>query len=152
MEQATDRQQEALEFIYDHIVDKGFAPSLREIGKHMSILSTNGVNDHLLALERKGLIERTHMISRAIRITEKGGKLLNVELKYPGAMVLVGTAEITDVGDGHTLSLVVTNQAYNMLAKLVDTGLFGTTRADVAERLLYEKLREVLIQHRRSFG
>lgn len=48
------------------------APSLREIGDFMGIGSTNGVNDHLRALERRRLITREGMISRGIQATDKG--------------------------------------------------------------------------------
>jgi repressor LexA len=41
---------------------------LREIGEHMSIRSTNGVNDHLRALEKKGYLERHDLKSRGLRI------------------------------------------------------------------------------------
>ncbi len=37
-----------------------------------------------------------------------------------------------------------------MLGQLVETGLFGATRAEVAERLLYEKLRDILATTRRA--
>jgi repressor LexA len=43
---------------------------LREIGEHMGIRSTNGVNDHLRALERKGYLRREDMKSRALRVVE----------------------------------------------------------------------------------
>lgn len=150
MKPATERQHEVLRTIYHHINNHGFAPTLRELGGALGIRSTNGVNDHLTALERKGLIERTEMCSRAIRITTLGGKLLGIELdEGPGSLVLrgSGTIEMGAFGE-HKLTLVVTDQAYTMLGNLVDTGLFGVTRADVAERLLYEKLREILSQSR----
>ena len=63
----TDRQAAVLDFIGDHIVDTGFPPTIREIGDHLGISSTNGVNDHLKALERKGYLTREDAKSRAIR-------------------------------------------------------------------------------------
>lgn len=63
----TDRQAAVLEFIADHISDTGFPPTIREIGDHLGISSTNGVNDHLKALERKGYLTREDAKSRAIR-------------------------------------------------------------------------------------
>ncbi len=56
-----------LEFITLSISDRGYPPTLREIGSHMGIRSTNGVNDHLRALERKGYLKREDMKSRALR-------------------------------------------------------------------------------------
>jgi repressor LexA len=63
----TDRQRQALDFISDCLGDRGFPPTLREIGEHMGIRSTNGVNDHLKALERKGYLKREELKSRALR-------------------------------------------------------------------------------------
>src|SRR4051794_24838453 len=66
-EPLTDRQREALDFIGRYITTRGFPPTLREIGEEMGIRSTNGVNDHLKALEKKGYLEREDLKSRALR-------------------------------------------------------------------------------------
>lgn len=63
----TQRQRQALQFISDCLTDRGYPPTLREIGEHMGIRSTNGVNDHLKALERKGYLVREELKSRALR-------------------------------------------------------------------------------------
>ena len=70
MQGLTSRQQQVLEFIRSSIHDRGYPPTLREIGAHMGIRSTNGVNDHLRALERKGYLRREDMKSRALRPTD----------------------------------------------------------------------------------
>src|ERR671939_670148 len=66
----TQRQQMVLDFIRQSIADRGYPPTLREIGARMGIRSTNGVNDHLRALERKGYLTREDMKSRTLRPTE----------------------------------------------------------------------------------
>ena len=63
----TFRQKEILDFISASIVERGFPPTLREIGEHFNIRSTNGVNDHLKALEKKGHLRREDLKSRAMR-------------------------------------------------------------------------------------
>jgi repressor LexA len=63
----TDRQKEVLEFIQESITGRGYPPTLREIGERMGIRSTNGVNDHLKALEKKGFLAREDLKSRALR-------------------------------------------------------------------------------------
>lgn len=68
----TDRQRRILEFVAASLRDRGMAPTLREIGERFGIRSTNGVNDHLRALERKGAIVREDMAARAIRLTGAG--------------------------------------------------------------------------------
>ncbi len=69
MQGLTKRQQMVLDYITKSITDRGYPPTLREIGSHMGIRSTNGVNDHLRALERKGYLKREDMKSRALRPT-----------------------------------------------------------------------------------
>jgi repressor LexA len=63
----TDRQREVLDFITQSIDERGYPPTLREIGLHFGIRSTNGVNDHLRALEKKGHLQREDLKSRALR-------------------------------------------------------------------------------------
>lgn len=69
MKGLTERQSQVLDFIADTIRDRGFPPTIREIGNALGIRSTNGVNDHLKALERKGFISRSGSKSRAIMVT-----------------------------------------------------------------------------------
>jgi repressor LexA len=61
-----------LQYIESSIAQRGYPPTLREIGNFMGIRSTNGVNDHLRALERKGYLAREDMKSRALRPTRGG--------------------------------------------------------------------------------
>ena len=68
MQTLTDRQRAVLDFIHVSIMDRGYPPTLREIGNHLGIRSTNGVNDHLRALERKGYLTREDMKSRTLRL------------------------------------------------------------------------------------
>lgn len=63
----TARQREVLEAIREHISRKGFAPSIRELGKTLNIASLRGVTVHLDALAKKGFIER-ESTSRSIRL------------------------------------------------------------------------------------
>ena len=65
----TTRQHQVLDYIRHSIRDRGYPPTLREIGSHMGIRSTNGVNDHLRALEHKGYLTREDMKSRSLRPT-----------------------------------------------------------------------------------
>src|SRR5689334_17801622 len=70
MQGLTKRQEETLDFIRQSIEERGYPPTLREIGEYMGIRSTNGVNDHLRALERKGYLRREDMKSRALRVVD----------------------------------------------------------------------------------
>lgn len=76
MQKLTQRQKMVLEFIQNTINADGYPPTLREIGNFMGIRSTNGVNDHLRALERKGYLTRKDMKSRTLRPTRVVEKIL----------------------------------------------------------------------------
>jgi repressor LexA len=71
MQGLTQRQAQTLEYIRQSIEERGYPPTLREIGEYMGIRSTNGVNDHLRALERKGYLRREDMKSRALRLVNE---------------------------------------------------------------------------------
>ena len=62
----TDRQQEIYDFIRTMISERGKPPTIREIGEHFGLRSTNGVDKHLAALERSGMIVRERGSSRGI--------------------------------------------------------------------------------------
>jgi repressor LexA len=68
----TARQKAIYDFLLKTIREKGFAPSIQEIGKQFKIASTNGVSDHLKALEKKGYIRRVG--KRAIEVVNSFGK------------------------------------------------------------------------------
>jgi len=83
----TERQNEILQHIIACIREHGLPPTISEIGTHFQITSTNGVNDHLLALERKGYIRRSPK-ARGITVTP----LAEAGLYRPefGALPLLG--------------------------------------------------------------
>src|SRR5215213_1220828 len=76
----TQRQRDILDFISASIMERGFPPTLREIGEHFNIRSTNGVNDHLKALEKKGHLRREDLKSRAMRpvLPDGSGELVSL--------------------------------------------------------------------------
>jgi repressor LexA len=105
----TTRQQEILDFIRDKIENRGFPPSIREIGEEFKIISPNGVMCHLKALERKGFIERNKGMkgkSAARAITIPGAKpmsvcfpMLGLVSAGPGLEMVAPNDEKIDLGD-----------------------------------------------------
>ena len=65
----SERQQSILDFIQETMTRRGMPPTLREIGEKFGIRSTNGVEKHLLVLERGGYISRERGKSRGIAVT-----------------------------------------------------------------------------------
>ena len=53
MDELPPRQRDVLDFIATTIAQRGVPPTYREIGDALDISSTNGVADHVKALERK---------------------------------------------------------------------------------------------------
>jgi len=80
----TDRQREILDFISKSIRRRGYPPTLREIGANFKIRSTNGVNDHLRALEKKGYLKREDLKSRALRPVDNAADGEMVEIPLVG--------------------------------------------------------------------
>lgn len=66
----TKRQRMVYDFIRDKIMNRGYGPTVREIGEKFDIRSPNGVMCHLKALEKKGVITRAPNKSRAIELTK----------------------------------------------------------------------------------
>ena len=64
----TKRQRDVYQFVRDKIRNRGYGPTVREIGERFGIHSPNGVMCHLKALEKKGLITREPNMSRAIQL------------------------------------------------------------------------------------
>lgn len=80
----TSRQQAVYDFIRDKILNRGYGPTVREIGEHLDIRSPNGVMCHLRALERKEMIRRLANKSRAIELTESISRQETVGLPLVG--------------------------------------------------------------------
>lgn len=64
----TTRQEEILEYIKKYSKENKMPPTVREIGNHFEISSTNGVRSILAALIKKGYISRSPRLSRGIEI------------------------------------------------------------------------------------
>ncbi|CAM3521725.1 transcriptional repressor LexA [Marinicrinis lubricantis] len=68
MTKLSSRQQAILEFIKTEVKEKGYPPSVREIGEAVGLASSSTVHGHLERLEKKGLIRRDPTKPRAIEI------------------------------------------------------------------------------------
>lgn len=69
-ERLTERQNQVYEFIRAFIQENGKPPTLTEMGQALAIRSTNGVRKLVLALEKKGYIDRTPHESRGIALLD----------------------------------------------------------------------------------
>jgi len=82
------KQQQVFDYIKKFILERGFPPSVREIGEAVGLSSTSTVHAHLSALERKGYIKRDGSKSRTIELVNDEINLMRQEItKVP----IVGT-------------------------------------------------------------
>lgn len=73
METLTARQAEILELIQEFLEETGMPPTRVEIADALGFSSANAAEDHLRALERKGVIELMPGASRGIRLLAEEG-------------------------------------------------------------------------------
>lgn len=72
------RQMNVLHFIYTEVQQKGYPPTVREIGNAVNLSSTSTVHGHLARLEKAGYIYRDPTKPRAIEVTELGLQQLGI--------------------------------------------------------------------------
>jgi repressor LexA len=70
MQELTERQRQVLDFIKEQVREKGYPPSVREIGDAVGLRSSSTVHGHLKRLESKGYIRRDPTKPRAIEILD----------------------------------------------------------------------------------
>lgn len=71
----SDRQYAILQFIYQHMTDHGFVPSIRELCRAVEITSTSVVNYNLDRLTAQGYLLRTPRKARAFALTGRAREL-----------------------------------------------------------------------------
>jgi repressor LexA len=69
----TAKQQRILAVIRDSVRERGFPPTVREIGAAVGLVSPSSVAHHLKVLERHGLLRRQPHGSRAVDVREPHG-------------------------------------------------------------------------------
>lgn len=69
------RQRNMLSFIRRFVEEKGYPPTIREIGRAVSISSTSVVDYNLNILQAKGFIQRDREVSRGVKLLDKGMEL-----------------------------------------------------------------------------
>ena len=64
----SERQKNILKYIEDYVEERGYPPSIREIGDKVGISSTSVVDYNLRVLEREGRIRRDREVSRGLEL------------------------------------------------------------------------------------
>jgi repressor LexA len=136
VEGLTERQRETLQFVAEMVAERGYPPSVREIGEAMGLASSSTVHSHLQALQRKGYLKIDPTKPRAIEVlfdAETGlaherGPTRSVPLL---GRIAAGTPVLAEehveevlpmpadfVGDGNVFMLQVTGDS------MIDAGIF----------------------------
>ena len=97
--QLTERQRSILEFIETQMRERGFPPSVREIGAEVGLTSPSSVHAHLATLQRFGYLVRDPSKPRAIKVSwDSTSGAVDVERRPVRHVPLVGqVAAGTDV-------------------------------------------------------
>src|SRR5947207_15686580 len=64
----SERQKNILKYIEVYVDERGYPPSIREIGDQVGISSTSVVDYNLKVLEREGRIRRDREVSRGLEL------------------------------------------------------------------------------------
>ncbi len=86
----TPRQRQVLEFIDAQVRERGYPPSVREIGEAVGLSSSSTVHAHLAALQEKGFLRRDPTKPRAIEVCFEAGSGSVVERRPARFVPLVG--------------------------------------------------------------
>jgi repressor LexA len=66
-----ERQRQILDFIRQRVRERGYPPSVREIGRAVGLASSSTVHGHLNRLEERGYIRRDPTKPRAIELLDR---------------------------------------------------------------------------------
>jgi repressor LexA len=76
----TQRQQRILEFIAETVRERGYPPTVREIGEAVGLTSSSSVHAQLANLERKGMLRKDPTKPRAMTLAEPRADAVSVPL------------------------------------------------------------------------
>ncbi len=85
----TERQARILEVIRNFTDERGYPPSVREIGERVGLSSSSTVQSHLRTLEKRGLIRRDPTKPRAL-ITTGAASVTALPARDYGVIPIVG--------------------------------------------------------------
>lgn len=129
MKELTPRQHEIVAFIQAYLEEKSYPPTFREIATHFAI-SVRGVNDHIVALKKKG------------RVNYQAGSARTLEL-LSAPVVASGSVDVPFFKDmaETTLSQLKPNYVGPMLA--VPVSMLQNQQSCFSVRMTQESLPEL---------
>jgi repressor LexA len=108
----SDRQRQVLDYIREMVAQRGYPPSVREIGEAIGLSSPSTVHSHLSTLVKAGLLRRDPTKPRAIEVlaspdgkttTQRSDRTATREVPLVGRIAagspILATEDIEDVYD-----------------------------------------------------
>ncbi|HEY6568423.1 MAG TPA: transcriptional repressor LexA [Actinomycetota bacterium] len=124
----TVRQQRILDFIAETVRDRGYPPTVREIGEAVGLTSSSSVHAQLANLERKGLIHKDPTKPRAMALSEPKADAVTIPLlgRIAAGAPTLATEHVEDylavpegfAGEGDHFALKVTGES------MIGAGIF----------------------------
>lgn len=144
MDDVTPRQQRILEFIRQTVRERGYPPTVREIGEAVGLTSSSSVHAQLENLGRKGLLRKDPAKPRAIDVSRAAGEAEVATVPLVGR-IAAGAPVLAEenideqmavpasfVGGGDHFALGVTGDSM-VGAGILDGDIVVVRRQDVAE-------------------
>jgi repressor LexA len=117
----TPRQQRILDFIAETVRDRGYPPTVREIGEAVGLTSSSSVHAQLANLERKGLLHKDPTKPRAMALSQPKADAVTVPLvgRIAAGAPVLATEHVEEylavpegyAGDDDHFALKVTGQS-----------------------------------------
>jgi repressor LexA len=96
----TARQQRILEFIAETVRDRGYPPTVREIGEAVGLTSSSSVHAQLANLEKMGLLHKDPTKPRAMTLATDGSKATGTSVPLIGRIAagapVLATEQVED--------------------------------------------------------
>lgn len=93
MTQPESKQLAILRFVYEKQLEKGYPPTVREIGDGVGLSSSSTVHGHLNRLQKKGLLHKDPDKPRALEVTPAGIEALGVTTRNQNMMPVLDEHE-----------------------------------------------------------
>ena len=144
MKEISDRQKQIYQFIKRTVQEKGYPPSVREIGIAVGLQSSSTVHGHLAKLEDKGYIKRDPTKPRAIEIVQTENQSYTPVIQVPVLGKVTAGLPITAVENvdeyfplpehftaNHNSEIFLLNVAGD---SMIDAGIFDGDRVIVRKQ------------------
>ena len=144
MKEISDRQKQIYQYIKRTVQEKGYPPSVREIGNAVGLQSSSTVHGHLAKLEDKGYIRRDPTKPRAIEIVQTENQSYTSVIQVPVLGKVTAGLPITAVENvdeyfplpehftaNHNSEIFLLNVAGD---SMIDAGIFDGDRVIVRKQ------------------